>query len=71
MPKMGGLDFIHKIKSNERTREIPIAVLTSTTELPDIKESMKLGVRYYIPKPIELEDVEKIAVEFGYSGDAK
>jgi two-component system response regulator len=71
MPKMGGLEFIHKIKSNEKTREIPIAVLTSTTELPDIKESMKLGVKYYIPKPIEVEDVEKIAEELGYTADGQ
>ncbi len=67
MPKMGGLEFIQKIKSDERTKEIPIAVLTSTTELPDIKESMKLGVKFYIPKPIEFEDVEKIATELGFT----
>lgn len=67
MPKMGGLEFIHKIKSQEKTRDIPIAVLTATTELPDIKESIKLGVKYYIPKPIEQEDVEKIAKELGYT----
>ncbi len=67
MPKMGGLEFIHKIKSDERTKGIPIAVLTSTTELPDIKESIKLGVKFYIPKPIEYEDVEKIAAELGFS----
>jgi two-component system response regulator len=69
MPKMGGLEFIHEIKSDNRTKDIPIAVLTSTTELPDIKESMKLGVKYYIPKPIEYEDVEKIAEELGYTRD--
>ena len=67
MPGMGGLEFIRTIKSHEKTRQIPIAVLTSTTELPDIKESMKLGVKYYIPKPIEFEDVEKIALELGFT----
>ena len=67
MPKMGGLEFIHKIKSDERTKEIPIAVLTSTTELPDIKESMKMGVKFYIPKPIEFDDVERIGAELGFS----
>jgi two-component system response regulator len=67
MPGMGGLEFIRKIKSAEKTKQIPIAVLTSTTELPDIKESMKMGVKYYIPKPIEFEDVEKIALELGFT----
>ena len=66
MPGMGGLDFIRKIKADEKTKNIPIAVLTSTTELPDIKESMRLGVKYYIPKPIESEDIDKIAVELGF-----
>jgi CheY-like chemotaxis protein len=67
MPGMGGLDFIKRIKANDKTKSIPIAVLTSTTELPDIKESMRLGVKFYIPKPIESEDLDKIAVELGYS----
>lgn len=66
MPGMGGLDFLKRIKANDKTKSIPIAVLTSTTELPDIKESMRLGVKFYIPKPIESEDLDKIAVELGY-----
>jgi CheY-like chemotaxis protein len=66
MPGMSGLEFIRRIKAKEKTRDIPVAVLTSTTELPDIKESMRLGVKYYIPKPIESEDINKIAVELGF-----
>lgn len=67
MPGMGGLDFLKRVKANDKTKNIPIAVLTSTTELPDIKESMRLGVKFYIPKPIESEDLDKIAVELGYT----
>lgn len=66
MPGMGGLDFLKRVKANDKTKNIPIAVLTSTTELPDIKESMRLGVKFYIPKPIESEDLDKIAIELGY-----
>jgi two-component system response regulator len=69
MPGMGGLDFIKRVKAEEETKNIPIAVLTSTTELPDIKESMRLGVKFYIPKPIESEDIDKIAIELGYTID--
>jgi two-component system response regulator len=69
MPGMGGLDFIKRVKAEEKTKNIPIAVLTSTTELPDIKESMRLGVKFYIPKPIESEDIDKIAIELGYTID--
>lgn len=67
MPGMGGLEFIRRVKANGKTKDIPIAVLTSTTELPDIKESMRLGVKFYIPKPIESEDIDKIAIELGYT----
>ncbi len=67
MPGMGGLEFIKRVKANDKTKNIPIAVLTSTTELPDIKESMRLGVKFYIPKPIESEDIDKIAIELGYT----
>ena len=67
MPGMGGLDFIKRAKASDKTKDIPIAVLTSTTELPDIKESMRLGVKYYIQKPIESEDIDKIAIELGNS----
>lgn len=66
MPGMGGLDFIKRVKADDKTKNIPIAVLTSTTELPDIKESMRLGVKFYIPKPIESEDIDKIAIELGF-----
>ncbi|MEO5644804.1 MAG: response regulator [Bacteroidia bacterium] len=67
MPGMGGLDFIKRVKADNKTKNIPIAVLTSTTDLPDIKESMRLGVKFYIPKPIESEDIDKIAIELGYT----
>ncbi|MEW6467554.1 MAG: response regulator [Bacteroidota bacterium] len=66
MPVMDGLEFIQRIKADEKTKGIPIAVLTSTTELPDIKESLRMGVKSYIPKPIVIEDVVKIAVDMGY-----
>ncbi|MBI3510687.1 MAG: response regulator [Bacteroidetes bacterium] len=68
MPGMGGLEFIRRIKGEKHTREIPIAILTGTTDLPDIKESIRMGVNHYIQKPIEEEDLEKIAVELGVKG---
>ncbi|HTL83290.1 MAG TPA: response regulator [Bacteroidia bacterium] len=67
MPGMSGLDFIRKIKSEKGICEIPIAILTGTTDLPEIKESIRLGVKYFIQKPIEQEDIEKIAHEFGFN----
>ncbi len=67
MPVMDGLEFIRRLKANEHLKDIPIAVLTGTTELPDIKESMKLGVKTYIAKPIEFDDIVRIAEELGFA----
>jgi two-component system, response regulator len=66
LPMMTGLEFLQTIRANEHTREIPVAILSSTAELPDIKESMKLGVRY-ISKPLEFEDIVRFTIEVGYS----
>lgn len=41
MPGMHGLDFIRSLKADDRTKDIPIVVLTGSTELPDIKESLR------------------------------
>ena len=67
MPTMGGLEFIRSIKGYERTKHIPIVLLTSTTKLPDIKESLRMGVKCYVPKPIDFEDIARIATELGFS----
>src|ERR1051326_520741 len=44
MPKIGGLEVLKEIKKDERTRSIPIVVMTSSKEDRDIVESYKLGV---------------------------
>lgn len=66
LPLMSGLEFLTAIRANEGTKEIPVAILTSTTDIPDIKEMMRLGVRY-ISKPLEFEDVVRFTIEVGYS----
>ncbi|HEU4718100.1 MAG TPA: response regulator [Bacteroidia bacterium] len=65
MPRMNGLEFVRRIKAQERTKDIPVAILTSSTELPDIRETMKLGVKHFIAKPIDEEDIENIVTEIG------
>ena len=56
MPKVDGLEVLHKIKENERTRRIPVVVLTSSKEDRDIVESYKLGVNSYVSKPVEFDE---------------
>lgn len=65
LPKIDGLDVLKQLKKDERTKTIPIVVLTSSSEEKDIVESYKLGVNSYITKPIEFEKFVKVTVELG------
>ena len=66
LPGMSGVEFLHLLRSRKETKDIPVAILTSTTQLPDIKESLKMGV-HYIAKPIEFDDLAKVAISLGFS----
>lgn len=59
LPKVGGLEILRHIKSDERTRMIPVVVLTASREEKDIVESYKLGVNSYIVKPVNFESFTK------------
>jgi two-component system, response regulator len=55
LPKVDGLEVLRRIKADPRTRTIPVVVLTSSREEPDIAESYHLGVNSYIVKPVDFE----------------
>ncbi len=55
LPKVDGQEVLRRIKSDERTRSIPVVVLTSSREDQDIVESYKLGVNSYIVKPVDFD----------------
>src|SRR5215470_15991840 len=52
LPKVDGIEVLRKIKSDERTRSIPVVMLTSSQEERDVTESYRLGVNSYIVKPV-------------------
>lgn len=56
MPKVDGLEVLHEIKANEKTKRIPVVILTSSKEDRDIVESYKLGVNSYVSKPVEFDE---------------
>ncbi len=65
LPKVDGLQVLKKVKSDERTRDISIVVLTSSKEEQDRIESYKLGVNSYIVKPVDFEQFTKSVLELG------
>ena len=65
LPKVDGMEVLRRIKSDERTKAIPVVVLTSSNEERDVAESYKLGVNSYICKPIEFEEFVKVVSALG------
>jgi len=65
MPKVNGLEVLERIKSDERTKQIPVVILTSSNEDPDIKKCYALGVNSYIVKPVGFENFVSIISALG------
>jgi len=55
LPKVDGLEVLRIMKSNERTRTIPVVVVTSSAEDPDMKTAYGLGVNSYVVKPVQFD----------------
>jgi two-component system response regulator len=65
MPKVNGIEVLQRVKSDERTKTIPVVVLTSSQEDPDIKECYRLGVNSYAVKPVQFDAFVKAISELG------
>jgi two-component system response regulator len=65
MPRMDGLQVLERLKGDERTRAIPVVMLTSSREEKDLVESYKLGVNSYIVKPVDFEQFADTVSQVG------
>ncbi|EQD45056.1 response regulator [Ferrovum myxofaciens] len=65
LPKVDGMGVLRRVKNDERTKSIPVVVLTSSKEDRDVAESYQLGVNSYISKPVEFDEFAKMVSELG------
>jgi two-component system, response regulator len=65
LPKVDGLEVLRRLKSEDRTRKIPVVVLTSSREESDLVASYHLGANSYIVKPVDSEKFFEAVHEIG------
>lgn len=65
LPKMDGLTVLQRIRSDERTKLLPVVVLTTSTEQRDILESYSLGANSYIRKPVDFHQFSEAIAQLG------
>lgn len=65
MPKINGIEVLERLKTDPKTKAIPVVVLTSSAEDPDIKRCYELGANSYIVKPVEFDNFTKSVTDLG------
>jgi two-component system, response regulator len=65
LPKVDGLEVLRRLRADERTKSLPVVVLTSSNEEPDITAAYRLGANSYIVKPVDFEAFARAVSEVG------
>jgi two-component system response regulator len=65
LPKVDGLEVLRRIKNDDRTKAIPVVMLTSSREQNDLVESYRLGVNSYIVKPVDFASFAQAVQDLG------
>jgi two-component system, response regulator len=61
MPRLNGLEVLARMRSDDRTRWVPVVILTASREEPDVLQSYRLGVNAYIRKPVDFSEFSESA----------
>ena len=65
LPKVNGGEVLREVKSDPRTRAIPVIMLTSSNEERDLVNSYNLGVNSYIQKPVNFDEFQDVVRQLG------
>lgn len=65
LPKVDGMQVLRQVKSDSRTRAIPVILLTASKEERDVVESYQLGVNSYIQKPVNFTAFQDVVRQLG------
>jgi len=66
LPKVDGIEVLHKIKADRKLKLIPVVVLTSSKEESDVIKSYDLGVNSYIRKPVDFDQFVETVKQIGF-----
>ncbi len=66
LPKVDGLEVLERLKSDPRSKKIPVVVLTSSNQEPDLKRAYDLGANSYIVKPVDFEQFVDAVQQLGF-----
>ncbi len=65
LPKLSGLDVLKEVKKDEQLSNIPIVMLTSSREEPDLEKAYKLGANAYVVKPVDFSEFMNAIKQIG------
>ena len=65
LPRINGLEVLSTLKSDERTRTIPVVIITSSAEDPDVKKAYELGANSYVIKPVQFDSFIEAMAKIG------
>jgi two-component system, response regulator len=65
LPKVGGIEVLRQLRADERTKQVPVVVLTSSREDQDVIETFNLGANSYIVKPVDFENFSEAVNNMG------
>ncbi len=66
LPKVSGIEVLKKVKADPKLQKIPVVMLTSSREGPDVQECYRLGANSYIVKPVDFDKFTEAVVQLGF-----